>query len=113
MADTMRTVLDATKLTGDNFKQWAHKIIATAIINNKAKTSTQFLKSIYHELIKNDQLDPVAKIGLLYCGSKNKLDYLANYKPNREFAFDFIVFKIEFVKLIIERSGIENWNNAP
>ena len=106
MYDMTKTILDATKLTGNNFKQWTHKIIAAAIINNKAKTATQFLNDIYNSLIKNDNLDPVAKIGLLYCGNKNKLDYLANYKPNEKFAFDFIMFKAEFVRLMIEKAGI-------
>lgn len=106
MYDMTETILDATKLTGNNFKKWAHKIIAVAIINNKAKTGSQFLRNIYNELIEKDNLDPVAKIGLLYCGNKNKLDYLANYKPNEKFAFDFVIFKIEFIKLMIEKAGI-------
>ena len=103
---TTKTIFEITRLKGNNFKKWAHSIVAAAVLNGNAKTGSQFLRNIYNELIEKDDLDPVAKIGLLYCGNKNKLDYLANYQPNNHFSFDFIMFKAEFVRLMIEKAGI-------
>ena len=102
----VKTILDITKKDGEQFKRWAHSVAAAATLNGNAKTGSQFLRSVYNELINNDELPNISKIGFLIHGGNNKLNYLANYKPNTDFTFDFIMFKAEFVRLMIEKAGI-------
>jgi len=102
----VKTILDITKKDGEQFKRWAHSIAAAATLNGNAKTGSQFLRSVYNELINNDDLPNISKLGFMIYGGNNKLNYLANYKPNNNFALDFIMFKAEFVRLMIEKAGI-------
>lgn len=100
----VKTILDITKKDGEQFKRWAHSIAAAATLNNVAKTPSVFLRHIYSEIYNNDNISILIRCGL--CASNNHLDFLANYKPTKEVAYDFIILKAEFVRLMIERAGI-------
>ena len=102
----VKTVLDITKKDGEQFKRWAHSVAAAATLNNAAKTPSVFLRRIYSELLNNEELSDISKLGFMIYGGNNKLNYLANYKPNSSFTLDFIMFKAEFVRLMIEKAGI-------
>lgn len=99
-----KTILDITKKDGEQFKRWAHSITAAATLNNATKTPSVFLRQIYNDLYNNDDLSIIVRCGL--CSSNNHLDFLANYKPTKEVAYDFVILKAEFVRLMIERAGI-------
>ena len=106
VAELTKIIFDITRLTGNQFKTWVHKMTAKAIYEGKVKTATVILTKIYFEIYYNDDLPPIGRLQLLVNGDKNKLDYLANNKPKQEDALEFIEVKSEFVRLMIEKVGL-------
>ena len=83
----VKTILDITKKDGEQFKRWAHSVAAAATLNGNAKTGSQFLRSVYNELINNDELPNISKIGL----SKDSIILIQlNFRVQMEFKKSYL-----------------------
>lgn len=98
------TIISIVKLDGQQFKDWAHKMETIAILNGAAKTAPQLLCGVYDDIYENANFGFKILIDLIYC--RNRLDFLANYQPTKTDAIDFILLKAEFVRLMLERAGV-------